>query len=152
MIEVVIEDEDWTEVLGAAEELAIRCYDAALRFEPALDGEIALLLTDDANMRALNNRFRGKDKPTNVLSFPGGGDEFIGDIALARETCIHEAREKGVALHDHAAHLIIHGMLHLVGYDHKTDDEAETMERRETEILGSLAIADPNADRAETRP
>jgi len=152
MIEVVIEDEDWTEVLGAAEELATRCHAAALRFEPSLDGEIALLLTDDANMRALNNRFRGKDKPTNVLSFPGGGDEFIGDIALAREACVDEAKEKGIALHDHAAHLIIHGMLHLVGYDHETDDEAETMERREAEILGSLGITDPNADRAETRP
>jgi len=103
------------------------------------------MLCDDAAMRALNRRFRGADKPTNVLSFPSGEEEgFLGDIALARETCIREAQEKGLALRDHAAHLIIHGMLHLIGYDHELDEDATAMERRETEILSALGIADPH--------
>ncbi len=152
MIDVVIEDEGWP--AAALKALAARCYEAALAFEPALDGEIALLLTDDAAMRALNAKYRDKDKPTNVLAFPGGeenGGGFVGDIALARETCVSEAKDKDIALQDHAAHLIIHAMLHLVGYDHQTDDEAEVMERREAEILNRLGIADPNSAAMETR-
>ncbi len=148
MIDVVIEDEGWPEA-AALEALAARCYDAALAFEPSLTGEIALLLTDDATMRALNAKYRSKDKPTNVLAFPGddeNGGGFVGDIALARETCIREAKDKHIALQDHAAHLIIHAMLHLVGYDHQTDDDAETMEQREAEIMKRLGIADPNID------
>jgi probable rRNA maturation factor len=156
MIDVVIEDEDWP--AAALEALAARCYDAAVAFEPALAGEIALLLTDDAALRALNAKYRGKDAPTNVLAFPGEGENndtqngggFVGDIALARETCVSEAKDKHIALQDHAAHLIIHAMLHLVGYDHQADDEAEAMERRETEILDRLGIADPYGAAMET--
>ncbi|VAV94161.1 Metal-dependent hydrolase YbeY, involved in rRNA and/or ribosome maturation and assembly [hydrothermal vent metagenome] len=152
MIDVVIEDEDWADI-AALEALAARCYDAALAFEPALSGEIALLLTNDAAMRALNAKYRGKDAPTNVLAFPGDDEKsggFVGDIALARETCVREAKDKRIALQDHAAHLIIHAMLHLVGYDHQNDDDAEAMERREAEILNRLGIADPHDAAMET--
>ena len=143
MIEVVVEDNDWSKTLPAANELADKCQRAAAKLETALNGEIALLLTGDAAIAELNQKFRSKSGPTNVLSFPSGDDGFIGDIALARETCEREAQEKNISLHDHAAHLIVHGMLHLIGYDHQNDDEAEIMENREIEILASLSIANP---------
>jgi probable rRNA maturation factor len=144
MIEVIIKDEGWREALPEAEALAERCQRAAAAFESALARETALLLCEDAAIRALNARFRQKDRATNVLSFPSGEAEgFLGDIALARETCVTEAAEKGVALRDHAAHLIIHAMLHLAGYDHQADEEAAAMEGRETEILASMGVSDP---------
>jgi probable rRNA maturation factor len=147
MIETIIEDAGWAKVLPEAETLAETCRGAAAALEPALAREIALLLCDDAAMTDLNGRFRGKPSPTNVLSFPSGEEEgFLGDIALARETCVREAAEKAIPLRDHAAHLIIHGMLHLIGYDHEAEDEAVLMERRETEILARLGIADPYGD------
>ena len=150
MIETVVEDEGWTEVLPGADALAAACHEAALALEPALAGEIALLLCDDGAMRSLNARFRGKDAPTNVLSFPSGEEDgFLGDIALARQTCIREAADKSVPLRDHAAHLIIHGLLHLIGYDHENDAEAADMERRETAILARLGVADPYAETME---
>jgi len=111
---------------------------------------MALLLTADAAMADLNRRFRKVEKPTNVLSFPSGEAEgFLGDIALAIETCAREAGEKGISLSDHAAHLIVHGMLHLIGYDHQTDAEAERMERREAAILEAMGVADPYAPALE---
>ncbi len=144
MIEAVIEDEGWTALLPGIDVLAAACQAAAAEVEPATAREIALMFCDDAAMRDLNRRFREQDKPTNVLSFPSGEDEgFLGDIALARETCVREAAEKSIPLRDHAAHLIIHGMLHLIGYDHETDEDASVMEQRETEILRALGIADP---------
>ena len=151
MIDIVIEDEGWRDSLGEASALAAACAEAAARLEPRLAGDIALLLTSDAAMAALNARFRGKDGSTNVLSFPSGEeDDFLGDIALARETCLAEAAEKGIAIRDHAAHLIIHGMLHLIGYDHQNDEDADAMERRETAMLEIMGVADPYADAVET--
>ncbi len=153
MIDVIIEDEGWSDLLGQPQDLAGACYGAANAVEPAINGEIALLLTNDTTIQALNARFRDNDKPTNVLSFPSAdNDEFIGDIALALETCVTEAEENEIALRDHTAHLIIHGMLHLVGYDHHSDLDAEKMERREIDILKRLDIADPYADLTEKRP
>lgn len=150
MIDVIIEDEAWKTAAPGLEALARKCQAAAIRLEPRLDGEIALLATSDEAIRILNNRFRGKNVPTNVLSFPSDGPEgFLGDIALARETCVREAKNKGIALSDHAAHLIVHGMLHLIGYDHQEPGDADDMERRETEILASMRIADPYADAGE---
>ena len=144
MIEAVIEDEGWTAILPDAAALAEDCQRHAAAFEASIGREIALLFCDDAAMANLNSRFRDKDGATNVLSFPSGEDEgFLGDIALARETCAAEAAEKEISLRDHAAHLIIHGMLHLIGYDHETEDEAVEMERRETEILSAMGVADP---------
>jgi probable rRNA maturation factor len=108
-----------------------------------LNREIAILLTGDDDMRALNLRWRGKDAATNVLSFPGGEDDHLGDVALAFETVEQEAMQRSVAIADHAAHLVVHGMLHLLGYDHETEDEADKMETLETKILATLGIADP---------
>ncbi|MGE5158839.1 MAG: rRNA maturation RNase YbeY [Gemmatimonas sp.] len=118
--------------------------------------ELAVMLTDDAGVRALNKDFRGLDKPTNVLSFPapevggsGGADEAprsLGDIAIAYETVRREADDEGKPFADHLSHLAVHGFLHLIGYDHETDDDAEEMESLETEILAQLGIPDPYAE------
>lgn len=149
MIDVIIEDSGWETALPDAEAISSACYAAAAEFEPRISGEIALLLTNDEALQALNAQFRGKNKPTNVLSFPSGEEAFLGDIAIALETCRKEAAEKNIAMRDHAAHLITHGILHLIGYDHEQDDEAEAMENREADILKSLGIADPYADAVE---
>lgn len=116
----------------------------------------SLLLADDAEVQRLNREWRAKDKPTNVLSFPmldradllrlgaDGPEELLGDIALALETCAREAAEKGVALEHHAAHLIVHGLLHLAGYDHETSPgDAAAMEALEIKALALVGIADP---------
>jgi probable rRNA maturation factor len=109
--------------------------------------EVSLCLADDATLRALNSRWRGVDKPTNVLSFPAAAPaaSALGDIALAYETLAREAEDLGVPLADHYRHLLAHGFLHLIGYDHETDAEAERMEALETRILARLGAADPYA-------
>ncbi|MEX0645872.1 MAG: rRNA maturation RNase YbeY [Parvularculaceae bacterium] len=142
-IETIIEAEAWRRALPAAVTLAERCFEAARERDLGLDGEIALLLADDAALQALNARFRGKDAPTNVLSFPSTAPGVRGDIALAYETCAREAAEKNVAFADHAAHLIVHGLLHLAGLDHQTDADAAAMERLEIDILDGLGISNP---------
>ena len=113
-------------------------------------GDVSLCLADDAALRALNLSWRGIDKPTNVLSFPAapgrpGEAPTLGDIALAYETLAREAEDLGVPLADHYRHLLVHGFLHLIGYDHETDAEAERMEALETKILARLGVADPYA-------
>lgn len=112
-------------------------------------GSVSLLLGDDSAVAALNRDFLGKDGPTNVLSFPpagqGGAPGFLGDIALAAETIAVEAEFQGKSFDDHAAHLVVHGFLHLLGYDHERDADAEAMEARERAILVSLGIPDPYA-------
>jgi probable rRNA maturation factor len=121
------------------------------------EAELAVMLTDDAGIRTLNRNWRGIDKPTNVLSFPalqptgsGGPDDaprMLGDIAIAYETMRREADDEQKPFDHHLSHLAIHGFLHLVGYDHETDDDAEAMETLEQEILAQLGIPDPYADR-----
>lgn len=108
-------------------------------------GPVVILLTDDETVRGLNARFRGQDKPTNVLSFPApeGPGAPLGDIALAFGVCAAEARNQGKPLADHLRHLVIHGVLHLMGWDHETDDEAEAMEALERGLLAALGVADP---------
>jgi probable rRNA maturation factor len=116
----------------------------------------SVMFADDAEVHELNREWRGKDKPTNVLSFPmleradllalapEGPPELLGDIALALETCTREAAEKGVSVEAHATHLIVHGLLHLAGHDHETSDaDATAMEALETKALALLGIADP---------
>jgi probable rRNA maturation factor len=115
------------------------------------------MLTDDAGIRTLNNNWRGIDKPTNVLSFPAlpptgpeGPDDpprMLGDIAIAYETTRREADDEQKPFEHHLSHLAVHGYLHLLGYDHENDADAETMESLETEILAQLGIPDPYADR-----
>ena len=156
-----IETEHWPS--GDWEALAQRAARAAAQIEPALANprlEASLLFTSDAEVHALNREWRGRDKPTNVLSFPmltreyllalapDGPPELLGDIALAHETCAREAADKGAPLADHAAHLIVHGLLHLAGHDHvESDAQAEAMEALEVKALAILGIADPYADR-----
>ena len=122
--------------------------------------ELSVKLSDDAEVQGLNASFRGKDKPTNVLSFPmiqpdlieaisntDDGEVLLGDIILAHETCAREAQERGVSLESHTTHLIIHGTLHLIGHDHENDADAEAMEVLEIRALETLGIADPYGDR-----
>lgn len=120
--------------------------------KPGGVAELSVLLADDAFVWALNRKFRGKDKPTNVLSFPHGAGQSdllfetarpLGDIALACETLVNEAKAQGKTFSDHLAHLVAHGVLHLLGYDHKADAQALEMEARERAILAQLGIADP---------
>ena len=108
----------------------------------------SLLFTSDAEIHTLNREWRQRDKPTNVLSFPMlERDELLGDVALAHETCAREAAEKGVPLEHHATHLIVHGLLHLAGYDHEISPaDAEAMEALETKALAICGIADPYGD------
>ena len=150
---------DWearaAEAVAAA--LALTPYASLVDAAPLV--EVSVRLTDDAEVHQLNRDFRGKDKPTNVLSFPqvqqdllaglansDDGEILLGDIVLARETCAREAEEKGIALADHATHLIVHGALHLVGYDHIDDASAHAMEGLEVKALASLGLANPYAD------
>jgi len=115
--------------------------------------EVSILLTDDAEQHELNKEWRGKDSSTNVLSFPqiepfGPVVGILGDITLARETLIREAGEQGVSFEDHFTHLVVHGFLHILGYDHLTDEEALQMESLETQILAGLGVEDPYAEDA----
>jgi probable rRNA maturation factor len=151
-IDTLVAAEGWRNEIPQTEQWAERIFSAAAALV-RLDGPVALLLTDDARLKDLNARFRGKDAPTNVLSFPSGGRAAkdgahvspapLGDIAIAFETTRREAAEKGVAFAAHAAHLLVHGLLHLVGFDHGDEREALAMEAREGEILAALGIADP---------
>jgi probable rRNA maturation factor len=121
------------------------------------EAELAVMLTDDSGIRTLNLNWRGIDKPTNVLSFPalpptgaGGPDDaprMLGDIAIAYETTRREADDEQRPFDHHLSHLAVHGFLHLIGYDHEKDDDAEAMEALETEILAQLGIPDPYTDR-----
>jgi probable rRNA maturation factor len=155
-VDVLIEHEAWTEI-GDVEALAREAIAAACEVAPeapAAPSEVSLLLTDDAALQELNAQWRGQDKPTNVLSFPASpspspeGVLHIGDIALAYETVAREAESEGKRITAHFTHLVIHGVLHLLGYDHEREEEAESMESREIEALARLAIANPYRDMA----
>ncbi len=124
---------------------------AALARAEAGPSALSVLLTDDEEMAALNLRWRGRDGPTNVLSFPAGPDgpledgrALLGDIALGYRILEREAADSGTALADHVSHMVVHGVLHLLGHDHGTGRDALRMERRETEILRGLGIPDPH--------
>jgi len=162
MLEVAVEaDEEW-DSSSAWDDLARRAAVAAiaesaypeLAISPRLV-EISVRLAGDEEVRALNSEWRGKDKATNVLSFPMaeeddfenanvlGRELLLGDIILARGVCQSEAADKGVTVEEHATHLLVHGTLHLLGYDHHDDDEASDMEAREVRALARLGIANP---------
>jgi probable rRNA maturation factor len=138
----------------AVEQLARRAIEASCEASGVkiLDGaEVSLQLSDDAQIRALNGRWRGVDKPTNVLSFRASANgkiaaaPLLGDIVVAFETAELEAAQEGTTLPDHVAHLVVHGFLHLLGFDHQSAFEADRMEALETRILAKLGIADPYA-------
>ena len=150
-------DHDWDALANRAARTAIGLtpYGELLTIAAAV--EISVRLTSDDEVHQLNNQYRHKDKPTNVLSFPmvqpdlletvtqnsDDGEVLLGDIVLAHGVCAAEAAERGIALETHAAHLIVHGTLHLLGYDHGDDREGEAMEAIEIDALGRLGIADP---------
>jgi probable rRNA maturation factor len=151
------ETTDWAGLADRATLAAIARTPHGLLAETAAAIEISLRLTTDEEVRILNRDYRHKDSPTNVLSFPmvqpdlletisensDDGEVLFGDIVLAHGVCVREAAEKGVSVEDHAAHLIVHGTLHLLGYDHIDDAEAEHMEAIEREAMADLGLADP---------
>ena len=145
VVETEIEDERWTRRLEGIDALVAGAVIAALGDGHA--GEVTVLLTDDAAMAELNGQFRGKPQPTNVLSFPAAATArpHLGDLALAFGVCEAEATAQGKPLAHHLQHLVAHGALHLVGFDHQSDDEAEVMEARERVILAGLGVPDPYA-------
>lgn len=144
MIEIEVEADDWTVALPEVEAVVERAATAALG---RIEGDVVVLLTDNAAVRDLNGRFRDKDKPTNVLSFPApeSAAPHLGDIVLAYGVCADEAVAQKKTLADHLSHLVVHGVLHLLGRDHEDDAEAEEMEAEEREILAELGVADPYA-------
>lgn len=151
---------DW----GALAARAVQSAVASSRLAGLADGplvfEASVKFTDDEEVKALNTAYRGKEKPTNVLSFPmvdeellysiadaDGGEVLLGDIVLAHGVCAAEAAGKSVAVEEHATHLVVHGTLHLLGYDHETgEDDAEAMEDVERKALAALGLSDPYAD------
>jgi probable rRNA maturation factor len=165
MLEVAIEaDGEWDSSTGW-DELARAAAAAAIAesaFPQLADSErtveLSIRLAGDDEVHALNSEWRGKDKPTNVLSFPmvdaadladagpSGPELMLGDIILARGVCVAEAEEKAIAIENHTAHLVVHGTLHLLGYDHMDEDSAADMEARETRALARMGIADPYAE------
>ena len=144
MIEIEVEAEAWTGALPETEAVVETAAKAALG---SVEGDIVVLLTDDESVRELNARFRDKDRPTNVLSFPAPDNAapHLGDIVLAYGVCATEAQAQVKSLSDHLSHLVVHGVLHLLGRDHEDDAEAEEMEAEEREILAQIGVADPYA-------
>ena len=142
MIEIEIEAPAWNAALADVESIVRRAAEAA-----RAAGGVTVLLTDDDAVQDLNRRFRDQDKPTNVLSFPAGphAGGHLGDLALAFGVCAHEAATQNKSLSDHLSHLVVHGVLHLLGYDHLDNADADRMEALERTILAGLDIADPYA-------
>lgn len=157
-IDIIIEDARWDDAgLTDIVQTACSATFAALSMTP--EWQVSLLACDDARIAELNDDFRDKPSPTNVLSWPSedraantpgeppvkpaGPDSELGDIAIAYETCAREAREQGKSFNDHVTHLLVHGTLHLLGYDHIDDRDAALMEGLETRILAKLGIEDP---------
>ncbi len=148
LLDIAFESADWQDFEGI-ERLAEDAIDAALKTSGAKlppGAEISILLCDDAFIQDLNQKWRGMDKPTNVLSFPAGGgplSQILGDIVIAYGTAAREAEAEAKPLRNHVAHLLVHGFLHLIGYDHEIAAEAEAMEALECAILADLGIDDP---------
>lgn len=149
-------DTKWEELTQEAVNAAAAQTPYAPLASCTLQCSVSIILTDDDEVHALNRKYRQKDRPTNVLSFPmmdtpqlsaltsrSGGQAMLGDIAVAYGTCAKEAAEKGIALAQHSAHLIVHGMLHLLGYDHIEDAQADAMEALEIKALASMGLPNP---------
>lgn len=138
-----IEDAHWRKLRGLSPRLKAAVKAALAAAGASEKADLTVLLTSDERVHALNRDFRGKDKPTNVLSFPAGRSGYLGDIAIAFGVTASEAKTEDKALIDHATHLTVHGVLHLLGYDHITARQAKRMEPLETAILASMNISDP---------
>lgn len=155
-VEIVRRAGSWPS--GGFDALLTRVAEAAFAAaHPACEAEVAVVLTDDAEIRTLNAQWRGKDKATNVLSFPlhdetdmtAGAAIALGDVVLAQETVLREAGGRDLPFGDHAAHLVVHGVLHLMGYDHANNAEARLMEALESRVMIGFGLADPYADTDE---
>jgi probable rRNA maturation factor len=151
-VDITIETKEWQRLLPDAEAVARRAAEAAWRSlgPTGAAAEISILLADDETVRQLNKRHRRLDRPTNVLSFPldtaspaGGPPTMLGDVVLASGVVAREAATQGKAVGAHLSHLVVHGVLHLLGYDHETDPEAETMEALEVRTLAGLGVPNP---------
>jgi probable rRNA maturation factor len=150
VIDVAVPCAAWRRRLPAIVRVARDTAMAVLAGFKLGDAELSLVLTDDVEIKALNSRWRGKDSPTNVLSFASDAKQpvsnaprMLGDVVLAFETVAREADEQGKPFADHTRHLIVHGVLHLLGHDHEASREAERMEKLERRILAGLGISDP---------
>ncbi|MCL4765577.1 MAG: rRNA maturation RNase YbeY [Hyphomicrobiaceae bacterium] len=155
-LDVLIEDGDWS-AFAPVEETVEAAAGALARRLDLSAAEAAVALSSDARVRALNLAYRGKDKPTNVLSFPAarggmpaGPRRHLGDLALAAETVAREAAAEGKPPRHHLQHLVVHGLLHLLGYEHECEPQALEMEGLEVEILSQLGVADPYAAQASS--
>jgi len=156
-LDINIEAGDWPQNVPEIEPLISACLKSALAqvdLSNEVGVEVSLLLTDDAHQQVLNANWRELDKPTNVLSFPSGEDQaqpgqplMLGDISLAFETVSAEAQEQQKSFTDHVSHLLVHGMLHLLGFDHEVEAQAHEMEALEIDILKTLGIQNPYAER-----
>lgn len=151
-IDIIHESEAWLAALPEADSLLHETVlTGLLGLEENL--EVCVVLADDPLLHDLNRNFRGKDRPTNVLSFPSDdllpdGMRLLGDVVLSYDSCAREAREQGKTLRDHTRHLTLHGVLHLLGHDHEEAEDAEEMEKLEVQLLAELGVADPYADAA----
>ncbi len=157
-------EQDWSDLVARAARAAIGASSHADLLSRNFTAEISVKFSDNAEVRALNKAYRSKDKPTNVLSFPqvqpdlletlantDDGEALLGDIILAYETCRGEADSKDISFSNHVAHLVVHGSLHLLGYDHENEIEAGIMENCEINALATLGIANPYAEQAQNR-
>ena len=152
-IDIAVQSALWRQTPSARQTVRRAIAAAAAGNETDLQGDVSVMLTDDEAIRTLNRQWRGQDRPTNVLSFPaplpvcyaGGARVSLGDIAIAYETVAREAEAEGKPFEHHLAHLAVHGFLHLVGFDHESDHDAEAMEQRERDILARLDVPDPYA-------
>jgi probable rRNA maturation factor len=148
-IAIALADQTWRRDVAAPVRLVRRAANAAIEGAEAdvADSELSIVLADDLLLRRLNREYRGKDKPTNVLSFPTGTNglkvPLLGDVVIAHGTTAGEAEAQGKSVADHLSHLVVHGVLHLLGYDHEKASDARRMERLETGILAGLGIGDP---------
>lgn len=146
-LSIVMQDKGWKAALPDYRAVIGKAARLTLKTEGLAAAAVNIALMNDADIKALNFQFRGKNKPTNVLSFPDGDGENLGDIALALETIMAEAQSQHKAFTAHLSHLVVHGVLHLLGYDHEEESEAEIMEAKEIAILARMAIENPYVSR-----
>ncbi len=140
-IDILIEDNRWSEALSDIEDYTKQILSNIIQKDE--HAEISIVLANDPFIQALNKTYRGQDKPTNVLSFPQDEENMLGDVIISLDTLQYEADDQNKTLKNHYTHMLTHGCLHLLGYDHETDDEAKEMETLEIEILEKLRIKNP---------